>query len=206
MNCTHVRDRLPDLLYQDLPPAEFEPMKEHLAQCAACQSEYAALQNLRRTLDSMPPPKVSVNLATVYGRAGEIRAKRWRRAALAIAGLAAAVIASMAFRLEVRVQAEQVTIRWNHSTPKESIALVDSATNRATPPGPAEVSASDPELQPLRGLIYVLADDVDKLTREMEARDRRQQQAMARLQDRLNQLRLMFQGVALSSSKKGDEQ
>ena len=206
MNCTHVRDRLPDLLYQDLPPAEFEPMKEHLAQCAACQSEYAALQNLRRTLDSMPPPKVSVNLATVYGRAGEIRAKRWRRTALAVAGLAAAVIAIMALRLEIRVQADQVVIRWNHSSPEESVAVVDSATNRATPRQPAETPASDPELQPLRGLIYVLADDVDKLTREMEARDRRQQQAVARLQDRLNQLRLMFQGVALSSSKKGDEQ
>jgi hypothetical protein len=69
--------------------------------------------------------------------------------------------------------------------------------------------ASEAELLPLRGVIYTLAEDMDKLTREVEARDQHQQQTTARLQEQLAQLRIAIQRqMALSladSSKKGDD-
>jgi hypothetical protein len=50
---------------------------------------------------------------------------------------------------------------------------------------------------------------MDKLSRDVEASDRRQQQSIARLQEQLTQLRIVFQRqMALSladASKKGDD-
>jgi len=211
MNCMHVRNRLSELLYEDLAPSEREQLNDHLAQCPECRNELVSLQEVRRALDAVPAPEVSVNLSALYRRVADVRVqagRRWRRAALAAAGLAAALIIGLALRLEIRFDRNQLVIRWG-SSPSALEPPVDSKpevklTGHDLPP-----PASEAELLPLRGVIYALAEDMDKLTREVEARDQRQQQTAARLQEQLVQLRIAIQRqMALSladSSKKGDD-
>ncbi len=160
MNCTNVRERLPELLYESLSLAEAEKLNDHLAHCLACKSEFASLQDLQRTLDSVRAPDESVHLPTLYRCIADLhqkKTKRWRRTALSMAGIAAAVIVVIAFRLEIRL-------------------------------------------------------DMDKLSREVETRDRRQQQAIGRLQENLAQVRIIMQRqlnarqVVLDSSNKGEDQ
>jgi hypothetical protein len=213
MNCTQVRTRLPELLYEDLPAADREQLKEHLARCQECRSEYASLQQVQQTLNTVPAPDISVDLPLLYRRVVDHQAqagRRWRRFAFAVGGLAAAVILVLALRLEIRLGREQVVIRWGASIPTvdatldpKSDQLSLAARDLPFPP------ATEAELQPLRGVIYALAEDMDKLSRDVEARDRRQQQSVARLQEQLTQLRIVFQRqMALSladASRKGDD-
>jgi hypothetical protein len=120
------------------------------------------------------------------------------------------VILILVLRLEIQLSGKQVVIRWGDAT-----GSVEKIVNpEADSPGFVQSElpfppASEAELQPLRGVIHVLAEDMDKLAREVDARDRRQQQSLARLQEQLTQLRMFTQRqMALSladSSKKGDD-
>jgi len=110
--------------------------------------------------------------------------------------------------MEISFDRDQLVIRWNGSTrvverPHAPQPEADFRQSDLPPP------ATEAELLPLRGVIYTLAEDMDKLAREVEARDQRQQQTTARLQEQLAQLRIAIQRqVALSladSSKKGDD-
>jgi hypothetical protein len=208
MNCTQVRNRLPELLYEDLSAADRQQLQDHLAQCSECRSEYTSLQEVHQALNRVSVPEVSVNLPLLYRQAADHQARagrRWRRFALAVGALAAAVMLVLALRLEIRLSAEQVVIRWGTSTPKVANSKLEHS-------GPAQSEssfspASEAELQPLRGVIHVLSEDLDKLARDVEARDSRQQQRLARLQEQLAQLRMFTQRqMALAdSSKKGDD-
>jgi hypothetical protein len=213
MNCIQVRNRLPEMLYEDVPIAEREQLKEHLAQCSQCRSEYASLQEVQHSLNRVSVPDISVNLPLLYRQVADHQARagrRWRRIAFGVGGLAAAVILILILRLEIQLNGKQVVIRWGASTtPIEKIM-----NPKPDPSGFAQSElpfspASEAELQPLRGVIHVLAEDMDKLAREVDARDRRQQQSLARLQEQLAQLRMFTQRqMALSladSSKKGDD-
>ncbi|MFL5342473.1 MAG: anti-sigma factor family protein [Gemmataceae bacterium] len=111
MNCHDVCDRLPLHLYGDLPADEAGAVAGHLAQCAACRRELAALALVRDGLNAAPLP-ASVSVEPVY--AAEARrqrrsARRWRLAALA--GIAAA-IALLLPRLDFRADDRQLTVRW----------------------------------------------------------------------------------------------
>jgi hypothetical protein len=213
MNCTQLRNRLPELLYEDLPASDREQLKEHLARCPQCRSEYTSLQEVQHSLNRVSAPEVSVNLPLLYRQVADHQARggrRWRRVALGVGGLASAVIFILVLRLEIQLSGKQVVIRWGDST-----GSVEKIVNpEADSPGLVQRElpfppASEAELQPLRGVIHVLAEDMDKLAREVDARDRRQQQSLARLQEQLAQLRMFTQRqMALSladSSKKGDD-
>ena len=211
MKCTHVRNRLPELLYDDLSAADQAQLREHLAQCSECRSEYASLLEVQHSLNRVDVTEISVNLPLLYRQVADHQARasrRWRRLALAVGGLAAAVILLFVLRLEIRLGAEQVVVRWGASTkPIEQIGIPRPQDSGSSPSDYAP--ASEAELQPLRGVIHLLAEEQDKLARDVEARDSRQQQRLARLQEQLAQLRMFTQRqMALSmvdSSKKGDE-
>ena len=80
MTCTECRDLLPLHLYGDLSDIA---LTEHLATCAACRAELAALGRTRAALDAVPVPAVSVDLNRIF----QFDAERQRRAApLAIRG------------------------------------------------------------------------------------------------------------------------
>ncbi|HEV2945807.1 MAG TPA: zf-HC2 domain-containing protein [Gemmataceae bacterium] len=212
MNCTQVRQLLPEFAYHDLHAGQLEPMKEHLSRCQACVNELASLQELERMLDGVSPPPVNVNVSLLFHQAREIQSRqmrRWRRAALALAGLAAAVLFVLVLRLELRVGANQVVIGWGSKSATTDINTDPKSDSHLMPPPPSSsLAASEAELQPLRGLIYELAANLEQVSQESDLRDRRQQQNLNRIQDQVTQLRMMFQRhmttYLADSSKKGD--
>jgi hypothetical protein len=211
MNCNQVRQLLPELAYGELSPGEMEETKEHLSRCLACNGELASLQELERMLDSVPSPSVSVNVPLLFRQAKDVHSRqmrRWRRTALALGGLAAAILVVLVFRLELRVSANQMVIGWGS---KSSTADIPRDPNRELQPMPtssSDLAASEAELQPLRALIYEIAANIERVSQDSELRDRQQQQNLNRLQDQLTQLRTMFQRYMTTyladSSKKGD--
>jgi hypothetical protein len=211
MNCTQVRQLLPEFAYHDLHPGQLEPMKEHLSQCRACANELASLQELERMLNGVSPLSVSVNVPLLFRHARDIQGRqmrRWRRAALALAGLAAAVLVVLVLRLELRFSTNQVVIGWGNKTSTADVFIESKGQSNPMPTPMSPLAASEAELQPLRGLIYELAANLEQVSQESDLHDRHQQQNLNRLQDQVTQLRMMFQRhmttYLADSSKKGD--
>jgi anti-sigma factor RsiW len=214
MNCIKVREQLPGLAYNELPPKDTEWVKDHLTQCPACRAEYASLQELQSLLGGVRAPPVTVSLPAIFRQATDLqyrRARRWRRAAYSLGGIAACVLFVLFLRVEIRFGSEQVVVRWGGSSPGVE-SKPDPKVTLPTPISaePANPAASEAELQPLRGLIYAMAADMDQLSREVDTRDRRQQQNFAGLQEQVTQLRVAFQRQMATyladSSKKGENQ
>jgi hypothetical protein len=181
MNCTRARALLAALVYGDLPPAETAAVEQHLAGCDSCRRERQALQEVRRLLDATPPPAVQVDVRRLYQEATarqQRSARRWRRAAVALLGVAAAALLVLGLRLEVRCEAHQLTLRWG--TPEVAPA---PPTLPELPHREAKRTPTAEDLQLLRELIHALAADA-------EARDQRQYLYLQRLQGRLDALQL----------------
>lgn len=212
MNCNQVRELLPELAYDDLSPGEMEQVKEHLRRCQTCTGEQATLQEIHRMLGGISPPPVNVNVPLLFRQARDIqdrKTRRWRRAALALAGLAASVLVVLILRLEFQVGRNQVVIAWGSKTSTADVLIDPKSETQAMPgPQPSSLAASEAELQPLRGLIYELAANLEQVSQESDLRDRRQQQNLNRMQEQVTQLRMMFQRhmttYLADSSKKGD--
>ena len=183
MNCTEARDRLPGLLYGDLPAPEAAAVETHLAACPACRQEYAALQRVRPLLDAAPAAAVAVDLPRLYRAASRVRARqlrRWRSAAVALGSAAAVLLLIVGLRFEVRIETHQVTLGWR---------LPAADTHTPPPLAPAEIHREAPaaafaaeDVQLVKDLIRALADDV-------EARDQRLQQVVTWMQARLEAVR-----------------
>jgi hypothetical protein len=175
MNCTDARARLPGLLYGDLSADEAGAVRKHLAGCAGCRQEQAALEGVRRLLDQAPtPPAVQVDLPRLYAAAAAHRrgARRWRRG-LVVAGVAAAALLAVLLRMEVRVDAGQLVLRWGAPPETQPAPLLPRPE---APPAPA-VTAAD--LKFLKDLLLAQADDA-------LANDERVRQALVDLQARLD--------------------
>ncbi len=186
MNCTEVRARLPLLLYGDLEAVQAEAVEHHLAACPACRGEYAAFRHLRRDLDRAPVPAVQVDLGRIYQTAAARQARRlrhWRAAAVLLAGLAAAAAVLLVLKVEVRVDATQLVVRW--------------AAPPATPapaPAPQPIAAPAPD-EHTRELVADLEKRLDLTTellravvRDVDNRDGDRQTEIARLRLQLNAL------------------
>lgn len=180
MTCTEARDLLPLLLYGDLPPAEAERLRAHLTDCPACARERAVLERVRGALDAAPVPAVQVDLPRLYHEAMAQQARRlrrWRWAAAAGALAAAALLAVVGLRLQVRVQANQVVLSWGNPP---AAPLPPAPPEVAPRPAAARVPADVEErLRLMSNLIHALADDMD-------SRDSHQQEALARIEERLD--------------------
>lgn len=177
MSCTCIRDQLPLLLYDDLPPDEAVAVQKHLASCPSCQREYAALEQLRRTLDAGPAPAAAVNLPALYQEAArrqQRQVRHWRRAAGTLLAAATGLLVALVLNLEVRVEAHQLSVRWGAPLP---------AAAPPPPPAPAVEGPPSPvtaeDVQLALDLIHALAQDV-------KARDRQQQKEVDQLRDRLD--------------------
>jgi hypothetical protein len=184
MNCADVRHRLADLLYGDLPPAEAALVEAHRASCLTCQKEYAALTHVRRSLDTLPAPAPRVDLSLLYTEAArrqERQVRRWRRATLALVAAAAVLLLALGLKLEIRLEASQLTVRWGappqtiRQEPQPPLEVAKNIEPQTTPVISAE------EIQRMNNLIHALAADVD-------SRDRRSQQEIAALQMHLDAL------------------
>jgi anti-sigma factor RsiW len=183
MTCTETRPVLSALLYGDLPAEEAAAVQAHLAGCPACREEYAGLERVRHLLDTARTPAISVDLARLYAEAGRLqerRARRWRRTAVAAAGLAAAVLLALALRVEVRADTGQLVIGWG--APREAPAP-------APLPPPREVirevhvadSGNVEQVRLALALVRAVADDCD-------ARDQRLHEKLTQVENRLASL------------------
>jgi hypothetical protein len=199
MNCNHVREQLPELLYKALPPAEAAQLTYHLALCSACREEYAALERVRRLLDQVPAPEIPIDLPHLYRQASqhqERRLRRWRRAAVGLIGVAAALLLVVGLRLEVRLETNQVVLRWGNG-PRTSVRIAGEGL-KTSPPLVERDNLKEPpvtwnELQTLRLLIYNLADDIQTVEARLNARDQRRQDELVALRQRFNDLRSQVQ-------------
>jgi anti-sigma factor RsiW len=183
MNCTQARAHLAALVYGDLPPAQTAAVEKHLAGCAACTRERHELQAVRRLLDAAPAPAVQVDMRRLYRQANarqQRSTRRWRRAAVALLGVAVLALIVFGLRLEVCWEAHQVTLRWG--TP-EVVPLPASTVAEVSPREGTRKPPTAEDVQLLRELIHALAADG-------EARDQRQYLYLQRLQGRLDALQL----------------
>jgi len=164
MNCAQARELLAGLLYGDLDTAQAAAVEAHRVGCPACGKEYASLQHLRRALNAVvAPPVVPVNLPRLYvdtARLQQRQVRRWRRAAVALLGAAAVMLAVVGLKLELRVEAHQLVVRWGElkETATQPEPLPPQHADKVdAPPAPA-VSAD--EWQRMRDLIHALAADI----------------------------------------------
>lgn len=58
MDCAIVRDEMMEVLYAEAAPDTLRRVDEHLAVCATCREEMAALKHLRRDLDAWKLPEM----------------------------------------------------------------------------------------------------------------------------------------------------
>ncbi len=190
MNCTDARAVLPLHVYGDLPPADAAALDAHLQGCAACRAEHAALRRVRGLLDAVPPADAAVDPARIYREAAlqdARRLRRWRRAALA-AGAAAAALLALAVlpRLEARVEAGQLVVRWGP-------APAPTEQPPPAPPAPATVVRDDPaahrELRDVREQLRIVSELLQDLAADVHAGDDRRRREVARLQAEVDALR-----------------
>jgi hypothetical protein len=171
MNCSHVRELLPALLYGDVSPADKNHLEKHLDECAACRREFAALQGVRRLLGVAAPPNVQVDLARLY-RASAAQAGRrqrgWRRVALLAAGVAALVAITAFLRFEAHFQSHQLVLRWGTAPTADTSPIPTSAAPAAASSSPVSRQAQGlgDEVQLLSKLIHALADDLQEQDRQ----------------------------------------
>jgi anti-sigma factor RsiW len=176
MNCPRARDLLPALLYGDLEPDVATEVNRHCVECPGCRTAFEQLRRLEGALDAVPVPAVQVNLAKILEQAAQQQGRKlrtWRRLGHAGIAAAAVLLLGLGLKLEVRIQADQLIVRW-HAVP-EVVEVSPSATHPASP------GVSEEDMHLVKELIHALATEVER-------RDQRQQQMVADLQARLQAL------------------
>ncbi len=193
MHCAKIVESLPALLYGDLPAVEIAAAEAHLAGCAACRREYDALQATRQVLSGLPAPAANVDVARIYAAAAQKQRRRLRRWQYAAAGLsiAASLFAcALVLKMEVRVQAHEVSLRWRATA---------APTVRASEPAALEPSA--PIFAATADDVALMKDLVRALAAEIDGRDQRQQQDLAALQRRLEIVQWQLKQVQAASER-----
>jgi hypothetical protein len=181
MNCADCRPRLPDAAYDSLAADEQAAVVAHLRDCAECRRQMEELRQVRGLIDAAPTPSVRVDVAGVYRSAAaeEVRRlRRWRRLALTACAAAAALLVFVFGRIELRIDAHQFVVRWKAPPALETHAPAPqvAVAHPAPPPGP-----SAEEWRIANALVQALVDDA-------KLRDVQQQQDLARLGERIDEL------------------
>jgi predicted anti-sigma-YlaC factor YlaD len=172
MRCTDVRAALPLLIYGE-PSVDDVAVKEHLAKCPDCRRELEALQGVRRMLDFAPVPHVAVDMAQLQRSVADRQLRRernWRRAAMGLGGIAAVLLLTLSLRLELRLEANQLVVRWS-GTPVGQTIQPDHVVS--------ESQAGKPDL---REDLRVLSDLIHALKQDADERDQRYAERLDRLQ------------------------
>jgi hypothetical protein len=195
MNCNEARELLPALLYDNLPPENADAVRAHVTGCPACRQEFAELERVRIVLDAVAVPAVSVDVSRVFQQAAALqqcRARRWRRAAVAACGLAAALLLVVLLRLELRFDANQLIVRWGE-VPQEQ-PLVQQPTPEPKVIVQREI-VPNPEIDEQ---LRVLRDTVHALAGSLETRD-------AQLRLVLDQMGTRFATLQMQDSRRWSE-
>lgn len=208
MKCTEVRAALPLLIYGEPRPDE-AALREHLAACPACRREQEAFQDVRRLLDATPTPRIEVDLPRLYQSLAERqthRLRRWRGIALTLGALAALLLCVFGFRLHLRVEANQIVVQWGDPPPPVPAPVLTQplVTQAALPP------ETEGQLRVLSELIHALKQDVEDRDERFADRLARLQMHVLALQSqadlRWNATEQDVAALYLLSHKKGEKQ
>jgi anti-sigma factor RsiW len=198
MNCADVRARLALLPYGELTPAEADEVRQHVTRCPACEKEQADLAQLRDLLDAAPAPAVTVDLPRLFRDAARGQVRRWRGVAVAALAAAAAVVVGLLLaRLEVRLERNQLVLRWGAvpTLPDQTPAPVPPREEPAPAPLPVASAAEiEQQLRLLRELVQAVSNDAD-------LRDERRQREIAQLRGRLHGLEQQMTQLRLSTER-----
>jgi hypothetical protein len=167
MRCTEARAALPLLIYGDAGPQEQAALREHLGHCADCRREQQVLENVRRLLDAAAAPRVELDLPQLHRSLADRqlqKARRWRRIAIALGGVAALLLFAVGLRLEVRLEPGRIVVCWGDPpsavlSGATGVLPVDLDRQDAGPAVPPETIEA--ELRVLRELIHALKQDAD---------------------------------------------
>jgi hypothetical protein len=199
MNCTDVRARLPALLYGDLPSGEADQVRLHLGRCDSCRNEYAALADVGRLLDAVPAPAVTVDLAGLYREAAARESRRlgrWRRIAwAALATAAAVVLALLLSRVEVRLDANQVVVRWG------AVPVPPEPPPAPRPEPPVIAVAQTAPTAEIEQQLRLLNEVVQTLSNDADSRDERHRNEIDRLRAQVTALQRQLADLRLATEK-----
>lgn len=179
MKCTDVRAALPLLIYGEPSPHD-ATVREHLAACPACRREYEALASVRHLLDDAAVPRVTVDLQQLHRALAERqihRVRRWRRIAVALGGIAAVLLLALGLRLEIRLEANQLVVRWGESPVGRAFRPDDIVVESQ-----AGKPDSHDDLRILSDLIHALKQDTDDRDQRCEDRLERLEKHVRALQ------------------------
>lgn len=145
------KEQLVAYLYDDLSAADRAAFDGHLAACAACREELAALGATRRHLTRWSPPEPEFNVRVVRGGAPAPSARGWRTAVLPQWGLAAAAAllllagAAALANIEVRYDANGFAVRtgWGGEPPAPAAPAAVSTGPAAALPAADPAPASE---------------------------------------------------------------
>lgn len=149
------KELLVGYLYDEIDHAERRALESHLAACAGCRDELAALRGTRRHLAAWAPPESQLDFQIVSGAAKPARTWRsyrspvWAFAAAAVLVLAAAAAIA---NVEVRYGTDGLVVRtgWARTAPSVPGQVAESAAPAITPAEwSATVAALDRRLQEL---------------------------------------------------------
>jgi hypothetical protein len=193
MNCHETSRSLPEHLYGDLPAGDAAAVEQHLGVCPACRGEWEALQSTRQMLNTLSTPRVPIDLRAIYANANRLQLRRLRRWCYVAAGLGIAasfLIAALLLKIEVRVDAQPVLVRWG--------ARSEGTAQHSTSPisenaGPAPVKEADD--------VALLKELVRAVVVEIEWRERRQQQELTLVHRRLEGLQRQLQQVRVAAER-----
>ena len=187
-DCNAVHPLLAEAVYDDLQNDQAAVVRRHLSDCPACQAEFAALREVRDALNAVPPvAPVRVDVGRLYREASRrqtLRLRRWRRTAAALGAVAALLLVVFFLRLEVRLEAQQLVLRWGAPEP---VAVAPAPPPQPPVPAPVivaappEVTADD--LRLVKQLIHALAANQD-------THDEQQTQELLALRQRLDRLQI----------------
>ncbi len=200
MNCADVRSRLPTLLYGELAAAEAEEVRRHLGRCDSCRGEQAALLGMRRLLDAVPAAAVTVDLPALYREAAARQARRvrrWRRVAWAsLAAAAAIVLALLLSRAELRIDANQVVLRWG------AVPAAPEPPPPAPRPEPVPiVVAAAPQTTEMEQELRLVSELVQTLSNDADTRDERRRHEIDRLKAQMTVLQRQVAELRLATEK-----
>lgn len=91
---SHLEDRLADFVFEDLPSAEMERTRRHVAQCLECQKNVQSFRKTLGLLESLPSEDVPRRMVFVpqSPKPGGTSSSAWARLAWAFPGSVAAVL------------------------------------------------------------------------------------------------------------------
>lgn len=183
MNCEQARTLLPEHLYADVPAAQRDELRLHLAQCPACGEIWRGLQFVRQLLDAAPLPAVQVDLPLLYQEASEFegrRLRRWRRLAYSSAAAAAVLLIVTLLRFEVRWDQRELVFGWGAPRPVPPMLKLPDESPMPT--------AALADLQLVKDLIHSVVADME---------DRRQDHAAA-----LNDIEQRLDAIQSTSNRR----